>query len=194
MDLEKNKIIAAVLLGGLIAMLSGTFSKIIYGSYDHTEAKRGYSVEVVEEGAATKEKEEININALIVNASVEGGEKVAKKCLACHSFTKGGANKVGPNLYGILGDSYARNKNFQYSKAFQALDGGWDYENLWAFLNKPSKYVPGTKMAFAGIKKPKQLADMIAYMRSLADNPYPLPKVETKEEANADTIEEVVAK
>jgi cytochrome c len=193
--MEKNKIVASILFAGLIAMLSGTFAKIIYGTAGHPkEVERGYSIEVVESVSGGEQKEEINILELIASASAEDGKKVAKKCLACHVFEKGGANKVGPALYGILGDSYAHKKDYQYSKAFQELSGSWNYENMWAFINKPSAYVSGTKMAFAGINKPQQKADLIAYLRTMSDSPIPLPKVEPKKEESANVLAETEAK
>ena len=166
-------------------MASGTSAKLI--DKPQTAVVRGYSVEVEEASSGDKDKKEINIFAMIASASAESGEKVAKKCLACHSFDKGGQNKVGPNLWDTLGNQYAKNPDFQYSKAFTDLQGGWDYENLWAFLNNPKKYIKGTKMAFAGIKKPNQLADLIVYIRAQSDKPYPLPEVKVEETSEGDS-------
>lgn len=175
--LELNKIAAAVLLGGLIAMLAGTFSTWIYPD-DYDPEKRGFQIAVSDDTSSTgaKVEEKVDLIALLTAADPAAGKKVAKKCLACHTFDKGGANKVGPNLWNILGDKFAHTDDFQYSEAFYSLNGGWDYENLYEFLNNPKKYVKGTKMAFAGIKKPKDLANIIYYMRSLSDKPLPLPK------------------
>ena len=188
MGLETNKIVASVLLAGLIAMLSGTFAKIAY--YPEEAEERGYQVEVAEDSSdKAEEEEEINIAAMILNASVDAGKKVARKCVACHSFEKGGANKVGPNLWNLLGDEFAHKDDFSYSKVFKELEGKWDYENLWAFLNNPKGWAPGTKMAFVGLRKPEDLANMIKYMRSLSDEPIALPEVK-EEEPESENSEE----
>ncbi len=113
--------------------------------------------------------------ALLSAANAERGAKLVKKCVACHSFTKGGPNKVGPALYGIVGRDVAAVPGFSYSKALRGKGGKWTYEMLDCFLAKPRKCVPGTKMAFAGLKKARDRADLIAHMRMLSDNPLPLP-------------------
>lgn len=173
--MENNKIVAAILVGGLVAMLSGTFGKIVYNADRGDDSKRGYTIEVVSSANAKEAKKEINIFEMIASADATAGKKLVKKCVACHSFEKGGANKVGPNLYNIVGAKVAGKAGFQYSKAMIDAGGNWDYDRLWAFLNKPSKYMKGTKMAFAGLKKPAKLADLIAYLRGNADSPVALP-------------------
>ncbi len=115
----------------------------------------------------------------LAGADVARGEKVARKCKACHSFEKGGKNKVGPGLWNIVGSPIAQVAGFKYSKAFQtrAQEGFvWDFANLDAYLLKPKAHIKGTKMAFAGVKKADQRADLLLYLRSLADEPAPLPK------------------
>ena len=113
--------------------------------------------------------------ALLSAASAERGAKLVRKCAACHSFTKGGPNKVGPALYGVVGRDVAAVPGFSYSKALRGKGGKWTYEQLDCFLAKPRKCVPGTKMAFAGLRKERERADLIAYLRTLSDNPLPLP-------------------
>ncbi|MDX1950481.1 MAG: cytochrome c family protein [Rickettsiales bacterium] len=180
MNLEKNKIIASILLAGLLAMLSGTASKILYGSNSHSETdeKRGYKIEgVVADANATEAKaEEIDKLALIASADATAGANVAKKCVACHSFEKGGANKVGPNLWNIVNKAKAETAGFQYSKTLLDMKSQkWGYEELWAFINAPQAYAKGTKMAFAGVKNPQDLANLIAHLRNFSDSPAPLP-------------------
>jgi cytochrome c len=115
------------------------------------------------------------ILALLASADVEAGIKTAKKCTACHVFDKGGKNKVGPGLWNIVNADKANVDGFIYSAALAEMDGGWDYQALNAFLYKPKAYVAGTKMNFAGLKKPQDRANIIAYLRSLAEAPVALP-------------------
>lgn len=187
---ELNKISAAILLAGVIAMSAAILSEIFYhGGGHHEEEKRGYFVEVMEEDAAGggEKAPELSLPELLAAASVESGEKLAKKCAACHTFEQGGANKVGPNLWNIVNAHKAHISGFAYSQAMMDAGGNWDYEALYHFLEKPSGYIKGTKMAFAGLKKPEQRADMIAYLRSLSDSPASLPEVVAK------TVEDTAA-
>ncbi len=174
---ELNKIAGAVLLAGLIAMVVGTVADVLYKPHVDPD-KRGYKVEVAEEpaagGAAAKE-EVIDIPALMAAANPEKGAAVIKKCATCHDFSKGGPNKIGPELWGVVGRPKAHNPGFTYSEAITKHGGNWDYESLFAFLKAPAKYAPGTKMSFAGIKKPSDIADLVAHLRTLSDTQYPLP-------------------
>ena len=102
-------------------------------------------------------------------ASIEKGVKVAKKCVSCHSFDIGGANKIGPALWGIVDRDIAASTGFNYSSALSGKDGIWDYEALNGFLENPKKYATGTNMAFAGLRKAKDRANIIAYLDSLKD-------------------------
>ncbi|MFQ5938549.1 MAG: c-type cytochrome [Alphaproteobacteria bacterium] len=115
------------------------------------------------------------IAPLLTAASVESGKKLARKCAVCHTFKKGGPNKIGPNLWDIVGADKARWGNFSYSAALAGVGGSWGYEELNAFVAKPKAYIPGTKMIFNGFKEPEDRADLIAYLRTLSDSPRPLP-------------------
>nr|CAH7762756.1 unnamed protein product [Callosobruchus chinensis] len=111
------------------------------------------------------------------NASFEKGKSAAKKCIACHSFEKGGMNKVGPNLWNVVGNKKAHlGSSFNYSKALLEKGGKWEYEELFAFLKNPKAYIKGTRMAFAGISNPQEIADLVSYLRSMSDSPVALPK------------------
>jgi len=115
------------------------------------------------------------LNVLLAAANVDKGKKVAKKCVACHSFKNGGKNKVGPNLYDIMGKDRAKVPGFSYSSAIKTMGGKWGFEDMSAFLKKPKKFMPGTKMSFSGLKKSGDRAAIILYLRSFSDSPVTLP-------------------
>jgi len=143
--------------------------------------KQGYAIEVAEastgDSAADTGPAYDPISALLASADIAAGEKVAKKCAACHTFDEGGANKVGPALYGIVDRPIGSVAGFSYSSALKAYAEGknWTYEELNGFLWKPKKHVKGTSMGFAGIKKTEDRASIVAYLRSLSGSPAPLP-------------------
>jgi len=175
--MEFNKLFAAILVAGILAMLAGFVAKKVIHVAD--PAQNAYHVEVAEDagagGAAAAAVAE-PILALLAAADVAKGQGISKACAACHTFNKGEPARVGPNLYGIIGSKHAHMEGFAYSDAMKAMhDQTWDYKALNTFLWNPKKHVPGTKMVFAGLKKPEQRADMIAYLRSLADSPVALP-------------------
>jgi cytochrome c len=187
MNLEFNKIAGAVLLGGVIAMFSGTIAKGVFGGYAHHEeghVKRGFIIEgaeAAEAGAAPAA--EIDMGTLLAAATIEQGANVMKKCATCHDFTQGGPNKIGPNLYGVLGGPKAHAAGFQYSDAIKGAGGTWDVESMWKFLNNPAAVMKGTKMSFAGLKKPEELAAAIVYLRSLGSTGVALPAPKAPAEA-----------
>ena len=116
------------------------------------------------------------IEELLAKAEVGRGESSAKKCMACHTFAKGGRNLVGPNLWGVVGRPRASEAGFNYSAALKAKGGNWTIDDLNQFLTNPRGAIPGTNMTFAGISRASERADLLAYLNSLADNPAPLPK------------------
>lgn len=192
--MELNKIAAAILLAGLIGMITGKAAGFLYGGADehvgeHKKAERGYRIEVAEgagDAAATPKKEEKlpSLVPLLADADAAAGEAYfSKKCALCHTAEKGGSHKTGPNLWNVVGHPKASKEGFNYSKAIQERGGQWGYEELNGFLHKPKKYLPGTIMAYAGTRKAEDRADVIAYLRTLSDNPQPLPQVEAQDEA-----------
>ncbi len=179
-SLEGNKIAAAVLVAGIVAMLSG----FIADQFFHAETLEtdAYPIAVVETAAASTIAEEPpltrdEILVLISSASLDQGAKVAKKCVSCHTFGQGEPDKIGPNLWNSINRPIASEGDFEYSKAFQALAATgfvWDYEQLFHYLEKPARHIKGTKMSFAGLKKESDRAAIIEYLRQQASTPAPL--------------------
>ncbi|MFQ5626003.1 MAG: c-type cytochrome [Methyloligellaceae bacterium] len=176
--IEFNKIAGAILFALLVFFGAKTASNIIF-KVDKPD-KPGFEIEVAEapdHGAkeAAPEAAGVPFAALLAKASAEKGQGIAKKCIACHTFNTGGANKIGPNLYGVVGSALGSVKGFAYSKALKAKGGSWDYESLDKYLTKPKDFINGTKMMFPGIKQAEQRAHVIVYLRQQGDNPPPLP-------------------
>ena len=178
---EFNKIAMAVLGTAFLIMGLNFASDGIF----HSEAPetKGYAIEVADSGSSGNTETAAAgpafepISSLLASADVAAGEKVAKKCTACHKFDEGGANGVGPALYGIVNKPIASIDGFSYSAALKEYGEGkqWTYEELNGFLWKPKTYVKGTKMGFGGLKKVGDRAAIVAYLRSLAASPAPLP-------------------
>ena len=135
--------------------------------------------------AAEVAEEEADWATLLASADAAAGEKVFKKCKACHTVEQGGKNKVGPNLWNVVGGPKAAHEGFSYSGALSDMGGDWTYEDLNDFLASPKAYAPGTKMSFAGLKKAEDRAEVVAYLREHGDNPPPLPAAEPKAEPAA---------
>ena len=204
-DMEANKIAASIFLAGVIAMFAGLITGFIYPSHDsHADAKRGYTIagaEAFEAGAANgggekKEEGPVDIAVFLASADIAAGEKLLKRCTACHTFDQGGKNGVGPNNYGIVGKPIATVAGFTYSDALNAKKGeDWTFQALSEFLESPKKYAPGNKMAFAGLRKPADRANLLAYLNTLGSNkPYPEPKpVEAEPAEEAEAAEEAAA-
>tara|TARA_B100000989_G_C19466088_1_gene438372 strand:- start:179 stop:718 length:540 start_codon:yes stop_codon:yes gene_type:complete len=175
---EVNKIIAAILLIALILIGIGKISDIAF--HVDKPSKSAYKIEITESTSAknlTNEvvKEKVDISALLALGNISHGEKVFKKCAACHLVNKGGENKIGPALYGILGRKVASKDDYKYSKAMASYDKNWTFEEMNGYLKKPQSYIKGTKMAFAGLRKEKDRASVILYLNQNSDNPLPLP-------------------
>ena len=175
---ELNKIIAAVLMVALLVIGIGKLSDIIF----HVEKPKipGYAVnieEAITASTASSEtvEEKIDISALMAMGDLTHGEKVFKKCAACHSIVKGGKNNIGPALYNVVGRQIGVVDNYKYSKALSGYGKKWTFEELNGYLIKPAKWIKGTKMAFAGLRKEKDRASVIKYLNQNSDNPLPLP-------------------
>ena len=175
---EVNKIIAAVLLVALLVIGIGKIADIVF--FIEKPEKAGYKVELPDtENSSQSVKaavvEEIDISALLALGTVEHGEKVFKKCTACHMIAAGGKNMIGPNLWSVIGRQAGVVSDYKYSKAMIAYGKEWTFEEMNSYLIKPQAYIKGTKMAFAGLRKEKDRASVILYMNSKGDNPKPLP-------------------
>ena len=175
---EINKIIAAVLMVALLVIGIGKLSDVIF-HVDKPETP-GYVVEIeaattVSTSSSNTKIEKIDIAVLMAMGDIASGEKVFKKCAACHSIVKGGKNAIGPALYNVVGRKVGAVENYKYSKALAAYDKEWTFEELNGFLKKPAKYIKGTKMAYAGLRKEIDRASVIKYLNESSDNPLPLP-------------------
>ena len=175
---EINKIVAAILMVALLIIGIGKLSDVIF----HVEKpeKTGYAVDVEEVTTVSTStnasvEEKVDIAALMAMGDVTIGEKVFKKCAACHSIVKGGKNNIGPALYNVVGRKTGVVSDYKYSKALASYDKEWTFEELNGYLIKPAKWVKGTKMAFAGLRKEKDRASVIKYLNQNSDSPLPLP-------------------
>jgi cytochrome c len=175
---ELNKIIAAVLM---VALLVIGLGKVADGVFHVKKPKNpGYKVEVESQlTSGTSETietvEKIDITALMALGDVVSGEKIFKKCAACHSINKGGKNKIGPALYNVVGRAVGGVDDYKYSKTLASYGKEWSFEELNGFLKKPASYLKGTKMSYAGLRKEKDRASVIKYLNQSSDNPKLLP-------------------
>ena len=178
---ELNKIIAAVLLTVLIIIGIGKFTDVLF----HVEKPKesAYKIEGLEilststssSAVETKVVEAVDIKGLLAMGDLGHGEKVFKKCSACHMIASGGKNMIGPNLWSVIGRTAGSVNDYKYSKAMLAYGKEWTFEEMNSYLIKPQAYVKGTKMAFAGLRKEKDRASVILYMNSKSSSPKPLP-------------------
>jgi cytochrome c len=175
---ELNKILGAILGTCLFVLALNIAAGAMFSA--PKPAKPGFEVAVQEQpaggtGTAAPAQDE-PIEKLLASASPEKGENSAKKCQACHTFNKGEPNRVGPNLYGVVGRDKASVPGFNYSAAMKAKGGKWTIEELNVYLTNPRGYVPGTSMSFAGLPRGSERADIIAFLNGKSDSPAPLPK------------------
>mgnify|MGYP000979148029 CR=1 FL=1 len=170
---EINKIIAAVLATVLIVFSINKFADILF--HADKPQQSAYKVEEVEATLASSGESKIEIKELLAMGDVEHGKKVFKKCSSCHMIASGGKNMIGPNLWGIIGKESGSASEYSYSKAMAAFGKKWNFEEINGFLIKPSAYVKGTKMAFAGLKNEKDRASVILFMNSKSNSPLPTP-------------------
>ncbi len=172
---EINKIIAAVIVIFIVVFGIGKISNLVF--YVEKPNTSAYKVEVstASTSVASNASQSVDISALLAMGNVDHGQKVFKKCSACHSVKKGGKNKIGPALYNVIGRQVAALGDYKYSKALAAYGKPWTFEEMNGFLIKPQSHIKGTKMAFAGLKKEKDRASVILFMNKYSDNPLPLP-------------------
>ena len=172
---EINKIIAAILVTVLLVFGIGKISEMIF----HIEKPdvQGYKVEIKVDTSADQAKTEnqIDISALLALGDIDHGKSVFKKCVACHSIAQDGGNKIGPKLYNVVGRTVGSLSDYKFSKALASYGREWTFEELNGFLIKPSKWIKGTKMAFAGLKKEKDRASVLLYLNENNDSPKNLP-------------------
>ena len=176
---ELNKIIGAILLVALLVIGLGKVSNLVFKV--NKPEKSNYKVELDVKSAEIKGDEEpvqreiVDIAALLSTGDLAHGEKVFKKCSACHSIKSGGGNKIGPALYNVVGRKVGVLDDYKYSKALAEYEKNWSFEELNGFLLKPKDWIKGTKMAYAGLRKEKDRASVILYLNKYSDSPLPLP-------------------
>lgn len=186
-NFELDKVVIAVAVAMFTIIISANIGSMFYVPKPQP-AKPGFKVDITESTGNTPSEPQglpqvIDIAAVMAKADPTAGKQIFSKCAICHTIGKGEANKIGPNLWGIVGAPTGRHKEFAYSTAMQnhaKENGMWGYEQLYRYLWSPKAYVPGTKMAFAGIKNDIERANLIAYLRTMADSSLPLPVENTK--------------
>jgi cytochrome c len=175
---ELNKIIAAILMVALLVIGLGKIADSVF--YVKKPKNAGYQVDVESQlisntSQVAEIEEKIDISAVMTLGDIASGEKIFKKCAACHSINKGGKNKIGPALYNVVGRAVGGVNDYKYSKALTSYGKEWTFEELNGFLQKPASYLKGTKMSYAGLRKEKDRASVIKYLNQKSDNPKPLP-------------------
>ena len=179
--LEVNKILASIFVAVIVVSLISILGDAIINKKNNQQVENAYYIDISEmktnDVVTNTQNEEISelISMFLTSASFDKGEKLFKKCSACHSYKKGSANKVGPNLWNIINRPKASVQGFTYSKALAEFSGNWGYEELSQFLYKPKEYIQGTKMNFSGLKKVQDRADLLLFLREQADIPAEIP-------------------
>lgn len=179
---ELNKILGALLGTCLFLLVMNIAAGALFTP--PKLAKPGFDIAVPEQAAPDGQKGPAEpakpIEELLASASTEKGANSAKKCISCHTFEKGGANKVGPNLYGVVERDKGAAPGFNFSGALKGKGGKWTFADLSAFLINPKGFIPGTTMSFAGLPRETERADVIRYLQTLAESPVPLPTAAAK--------------
>ena len=178
--LEINKILASIIVAFLLLGFIGHIGNLIVKVEPLENQETAYKIEIPETSVDSTTQKVSNdnieaISSLLVNASLDKGEKNFKKCGICHNYKKDSQSKIGPNLWNLINRSKASVKDFAYSKALVNHEGKWTYEELNRFLYKPKEYIKGTKMNFAGLSNIEDRANLILWLRQHSDNPVPLP-------------------
>lgn len=184
MDDRANTIAGWVLGAGIVALGASIVTGEVF--HDERPEKMGYSIEGVEVEAEAGAEAEKPIAFYMASADAAAGAQVFKKCAACHTAEKGGPNGLGPNLWGTMGKPHGHVAGFAYSDALKGVGGAWDFDGMSAWLKSPKAYAPGTKMTFAGLSKPEDRANLIAYLNQQSDSPLPLPAAPSPEVAAAE--------
>ena len=175
---ELNKIIAAILMVALLVIGLGKVADSVF--HVNKPENPGYQVDVESSLASNTSQaaeviEKVDIAAIMALGDVSSGEKIFKKCVACHSINKGGKNKIGPALYNVVGRAVGGVDDYKYSKTLASYGKDWTFEELNGFLQKPASYIKGTKMSYAGLRKEKDRASIIKYLNQNSDSPKLLP-------------------
>ena len=178
---EINKILASIILAIIIFIIIGLVGNFVVKiNYDESQIT-AYKIDIPEtftdSSTQTSANDEMveSISLLLAGASLEQGEKIFKKCGACHNYKKDSKSKIGPNLWNLINRQKASVSGFTYSKALSDYGGKWTFEELNGFIYKPKEYISGTKMNFAGLNNVEDRADLILWLRQYSDNPVPLP-------------------
>ncbi len=174
MGFEINKLVAAILVTVLIVFGIGKISDIIF-KVNETGIVAYKVEEPARSSSEAKAESSVEISSFLSLGNIAHGEKVFKKCAACHSINKDGKNKIGPKLYNVVGRATGATSDYKYSKALISYSKTWTFEELNGFLIKPAKWIKGNKMGFAGLKNDKDRASVILYLNQNSDNPQPLP-------------------
>ena len=174
---EINKVISSIIFVILVIIGINKLADVIYSvkAPESNTYKVSIETKEISKNDNTKAKDVYNIKALLALGSIDHGKMVFKKCAACHSVSKGGGNKIGPALWGVIGRKAGSTSDYKYSKAMSGFGKIWNFEGMNTFLIKPKDYVKGTKMAYVGLKKEKDRASIILYLNEQSDSPLPLP-------------------